>query len=171
MWRWILHLRYRIRKLEQDTLILRRETQAQAWVAGRAQREVGILRAEVRSVSGVVNTHEGTIERMTQDVERQKRRIRGWPGKIPRPWSGARQGLLGAPLPLRAPEPERSYGPYGVLEDEIPEGEMDWDLEEDAAGAMEDYGISPPRASRWVPRTPAEIAKPTSTWMPSAGTT
>ena len=66
------------------------------------------------------------------------------------------RGQLCAAPPPRALETERrarSHGRYGVLEDELQEGDMEWDLEEAAADAMEDYCIPPPKASRWVTKT------------------
>ena len=39
------------------------------------------------------------------------------------------------------------YSRYGMLRDEVPEGDKDWDID---AGddPMEDYGITPPRGER-----------------------
>ena len=50
--------------------------------------------------------------------------------------------------PERTPKPALpSYGRYGALRDEVPEGDQDWDID---AGddPMEEYGITPPRGER-----------------------
>ena len=40
-----------------------------------------------------------------------------------------------------------AYGRYGPLRDEVPEEDTEWDLKGPNADPMEDFGISPPRAS------------------------
>ena len=60
--------------------------------------------------------------------------------------------------PLRTPvQPKRqkhdleaaapAYGRYRALRDEVPEEDMEWDLEGPGEDPMQDFGISPPRGS------------------------
>ena len=53
------------------------------------------------------------------------------------------------PKQLRhAPEPAPpAYGRYGALQNEVPEEDMEWDLEGPDGDPMEDFGISLPRES------------------------
>ena len=51
--------------------------------------------------------------------------------------------------PKRAPEPAPpAYGRYGALRDEVPEEDMEWDIDGADGDPMEDFGITPPRGER-----------------------
>ena len=63
-----------------------------------------------------------------------------------------RRDLLRTPVqpkrPRHAPEPAPpAYGRYGALQDEVPEDNMEWDIEGPDEDPMEDFGVSPAQGS------------------------